>query len=114
MKNSKLNMEEQLDRNTTVIEVDLSLELIGNLISDFTNSCYSNIEITREYEMKDDTVIRFDFGYKIDGVNRFLGTLIYKVFGHNCRNAIIIKHYAKENLIEYLGTSNVSYKILEE
>lgn len=47
-------IENKLDVNTTVIEVATYFESSGDLISDFTTSCYSNNEITREYEMKDE------------------------------------------------------------
>ena len=84
----------------------------GDLISDFTISCYSNNEITRQYEMKDDNVFRLDFGYKTDGLNRLLGTYLYR--NDFEASAIIINNFAKEKFIEFMDRVQVPYKVLEE
>lgn len=104
-------IEKELDVNTTVIEIATDLVTSGDLISDFTQQYYSDNEITREYELKNNNVFRLDFGYEIDGCNRLLGTYIFNnKMGASC---IIINNFAKENFIKFMNLWKVGFEIIE-
>lgn len=107
-----LCMDKELENNIAFIQVRVDIVQCDKLASEFVRKHFGSDEFSTISGNNENNKLTIGFGYKVDGLSREVGHMLYKFGVKVC--VVVINAFAKKRFIEHLKVSGVRYKELQD